>query len=64
MLKRWCAFVDNYLRDCGVEDRPLAGVTVRVRHSRRAPYCEIGHAFKEVLGKYGAEIKTIEDMSF
>jgi nucleoside phosphorylase len=64
MLKNWCEFVDRYLGECQVPDRPLADVTVRVRHSRRTPYCEIGRALEEALSKYGAEIKSIEDLSF
>jgi hypothetical protein len=64
LLDAWRNVVNGYLTLYHLPARPLAGISVRVRYSHREPYCEIGKTLHAVLSDYGAELKTVDDMSF
>lgn len=64
MLEIWSKCVDSWLKDCDERPNPLSGITVRVRHSRQLPYSNFGQAFEQLLVRYGATPRRIDDLSF
>ncbi len=63
MHRAWLEQIDAYLKNYYIGDKPLAGLKIRVRRSKRDDFSRVGAAFEAVLEKHGASILNVEDLS-
>lgn len=63
MHSGWLEHIDTYLKSCRIGDKPLAGVKIRVRRSKRGEFSRVGAALEAILEKHGASILNVEDLS-